>query len=333
MFDGSKTLVMIALFWMTMVHGAPGQNIQSPIMLHERTSPNAFPVAIYRGIKVDDFRKLVISSFERARFSHTAIEKSKDGTAQYKFFYSLATGGKIQRIDVVLRVDENLDKSRRCANCFLRLTMIPDLPSLQSSSWMLQYDLSRQVFSAIDQAYADIHDLGRKSMDAEFGFNYQNRWRGERNLYDNSFVGIEPSSLKTTIIDAYSAAGFKLASDTTKDSIFSELTFTFPIAPDQTEGVVYKISVASQLDAGNRCYPCEISEVYDPYQRLPATGLSGMSSRLTLESRFAAARMQALDRLKDGTERYLRPETVFTIPPKPAPLGSPRPQIRPPIVT
>ena len=333
MFDGSKTLVMIAFFWMTMVHGAAGQNIQSPIMLHERTSPNAFPVAIYRGIKVDDFRKLVISAFESARFSLTAIEKSKDGTAQYKFFYSVATGGKIQRVDVVLRVDENLDKSKRCANCFLRLTMIPDLPSLQSSSWMLQYDLSRQVFSAIDQAYASIHDLGRKSMDVDFGFNYKNKWRGEKNLYENSFVGIDPSSLRTMIIDAYSVAGFKLAGDTKKDSIFSELTFSFPIAPDQTEGVVYKISLASQLDASNRCYPCEISEVYDPYQRLPATGLSGMSSRLTLESRFTAARMQALEKLKSGTEHYLRPETVFTIPPKPAPLGSPRPQIQPAAVT
>ena len=58
-----------------------------------------------------------------------------------------------------------------------------------------------------------------------------------------------------------------------------------------------------------------------------------MSSRLTLESRFTAARMQALEKLKSGTEHYLRPETVFTIPPKPAPLGSPRPQIQPPIVT
>jgi len=43
--------------------------------------------------------------------------------------------------------------------------------------------------------------------------------------------------------------------------------------------------------------------------------------------------MQALEKLKSGTEHYLRPETVFTIPPKPAPLGSPRPQIQPPIVT
>ena len=58
-----------------------------------------------------------------------------------------------------------------------------------------------------------------------------------------------------------------------------------------------------------------------------------MSSRLTLESRFTAARMQALEKLKSGTEHYLRPETVFTLPPKPAPLGSPRPQIQPPIVT
>ena len=156
-------------------------------------------------------------------------------------------------------------------------------------------------------------------------------WRKEP--VQNSFVGVEPEDLIAKIIDAYRAAGFTFVKEEKIDSTASKLTLSFPISQDQAEGVVYTIAVSSQFDARGRCYPCEISETYDPYQRLPAAGLSGIPNRLTLESRFSAARIQAFEALMSATGRYLRPGTVFTIPAKLAPLGSPRPQMLPAAVT
>ncbi|CAB5686034.1 Uncharacterised protein [Delftia tsuruhatensis] len=333
-----KTRVLAAFLGMASTLDASGQvslaqGAQSPILLHARTRHSAFPVAAYRGIQVEAFRKLVIGAFKNAGFSSATIVKTREETVHYRFSYPVLSDGETRSVDVELKVDENLDKNRKCADCFLRMTTLPDLARLQAAPWMLQYDASRQVFQAIDQAYASIREDGRASMDRNFGFDYKAQWRGEKNLHENSFTGIEPARLKATIVEAYRAAGFTFMEHATQDPVLSELTFSFPIDPGQAQGVVYKMALAIQSDAAGRCHPCEISEIYDPHQRLPAAGLSGMSSRLTLEPRFAAARTLAFEKLKNGTERHLRPGTTFTTPPKPAPLGSPRPQIPPPVVT
>ena len=301
--------------------------------LHPRLASDAVAIARYQAIKQADFRKLVIGAFQQQGFSLRSINIAKDGRALYNLSYPVATGGPVQNVDVVVRADENLDKDRRCVNCFLRAATLPDIDQLQASPWMLQYQLSQQVFPAIDQAYASIRTNGRASMDAAYGFGYRNQWSGEKNLYQNSFVGITPADLSAKILGAYQAAGFTLVSDAKPNAAASEWLFSYPISPGQTEGVVYKITTASQWDADGRCFPCEISEDYDPHQRLPAAGLSGMANRLTLESRFSAARAQALEALKNATTPYLRPGTQFTTPPQPAALGSPRPQVRPMVVT
>jgi hypothetical protein len=320
---------------MLLLESASGQSGNAPVLLHPRRTSNGLPVAIYQDTKLENFRKLVIGAFEDSRFSLTSIAKTKDGATQYKFSYPVPVGRNVQSIEVVVRVDENLDKSNRCARCFLRLAELPDLPALQKLPWMTQYEVSGHVFPAIDRAFAKIRADGQSVMDASFGFNYQDQWQGERNLYGNSFVGIDLPGLKAATIDSYRVAGFRFMGDDQKEPATgrSELVFSFPIDPDQPEGVVYKILLVDLLDERGNCYPCEISEAYDPYQQLPPAGLSGMSNRLSLESRFTAARTLAFERLEVSTERYLRPRSMFLVPPKPAPLGSPRPRPVPAVVT
>lgn len=328
-----RKLMYSLLLGVTLIGNASAKNVAAPILLHPSTASEAFAIAAYKGMQAENFSKMVSTAFENAGFSSRTSERMKDGTVRYTFAYPVAMEGQVQNIEVVLRTDENIDKKGRCATCFLRTTVLTDFAHLQQAPWMLQYAVNRQVLPAIDQAYASIQQDGQAFMDGSLGFDYKNQWQGEKNLYENSFVGIEQTSLKSTVIDAYRAAGFIFQGDIRKDLRVSDLVFSFPVDPDQAEGVVYKISLASQLDASDRCYPCEITEVYDPYQKLPAAGLSGMSKRLTLESRFAASRALALEKLKNSTAQFLRAGTMFTMPPKPAPLGSPRPHIRPMTVT
>ena len=336
----SKSLrgFVLSIFWgMVLLESACGQSANAPLMLHPRLSSNALPVAAYRDIKVEDFSKLVISAFENSRFSLKTIEKTKDGDTHYKFSYPVPVGNGVQNIELLVRVNENLDKHRKCANCFLRLAELPDLPALRNLPWMAQYEVSSAIFPAIDRAFGKIRTDGQSAMDRNFKFDYRDQWRGERNLYENSFVGIDLPDLKAATIDSYRAAGFTFLSDDQKDSAAgrSELVFSFPIDPDQATGVVYKVILAVQFNErrSGGCYPCEMREAYDPYQQLPAAGLSGMSNRLSLESRFTAARTLAFERLKGATSHYLRPGSLFLVPPKPAPLGSPRPQPLPVVVT
>ena len=340
-----------------LLESAIGQPVNAPLLLHPRLSADTLPVAAYRGIKVEEFRKMVIGAFENSGFALKSIEATTDGRTYYKFSYPVpvgpvdAPGKNIQKVVVQVRVNENLDKHKRCASCFLRLAELPDLPLLQKLPWMTQYQVSSAIFPAIDRAFAQIRTNGKSAMDASFPFTYQNQWQGERNLYENSFVGIDLPDLKAAIINSYRAAGFTFVNDDQLDAAIghSELEFSFPLEPDKgAGGVVYKVSLAAQFhdrnasgsgtsskssSNSNNCYPCEISEAYDPYQQLPPAGLSGMTNRLSLEPRFAAARTLALERLKAATERYLRPGTLFLNPPKPAALGSPRPKILPMAVT
>lgn len=344
-----RSFVLPLLCGMVLVEGAFGKPViaNAPILLHPNLTPTALPVAAYRGIKLEEFRKLVIGAFENSGFSLKAIETAKDGQAHYKLSYPVPVdpvGKGVQNIAIEVRVDEFLDKHKKCGNCFLRQAELPDLPALRNLPWMVQYQASSAIFPAIDRAFAKIHADGQSAMDTNFPFTYVNQWRGERNLYENSFVGIELPDLKAAIIDSYRSAGFTFVTDGLKDSANgrSELEFSFPLDPDKAAGgVVYKINLAAQFNEGNgsvrgsgsNCYPCEISEAYDPYQQMPAAGLSGMTNRLSLEPRFAAARTLAFERLKAATERYLRPGTTFLVPPKPEPLGSPRPHILPMAVT
>ena len=341
-----RAFVLPLLCGMVLVESAFGIAVvaNAPLLLHPSLTPNTLPVAAYRGIKLEAFRKLVIGAFEASGFKLKAIETTKDGQAHYRFFYPVTLGKEVQNIELQVRVDENLDKHKRCASCFLRLADLPDLPALSKLPWMAQYQVSSTIFPAIDRAFGKIRTNGQSAMDPNFSFTYVDQWRGERNLYENAFVGIDLSDLKAAIIDSYQAAGFTLVNDGLKDSANgrSELEFSFPLDPDKAAGgVVYKINLAAQFSDGNgsvrgsgsHCYPCEITEAYDPYQQLPAAGLSGMTNRMSLEPRFAAARTLAFERLKAATERYLRPGTTFLVPPKPAPLGSPRPHILPMAVT
>ncbi|WP_156909322.1 hypothetical protein [Ottowia thiooxydans] len=306
-----------------------------PLQLHPQVTAGPMPTAIYSNIKIDNFRKLVIGAFEDANFSLVSITKAKDEETYYKFSYSVPVGKNNHSTEMVVRVDENLDKNKKCARCFLRQVSLPEFSALTDLPWMAQYELSSSIYPAIDQAFATIRVNGQAYMDKGYVFNYKNRWHGERNLYNNSFVGIELSALKAAVINSYRTAGFIFVGEQEKDSSVNvlELSFSFPINPDQGGGAVYKVILANQIDLNRACYPCEMQESYDPYQQLPAAGLSGMSNRLTLEARFAAARTLAFEKLKSATERYLRPRSVFVVPTKPAPLGSPRPSPVPVVVT
>lgn len=322
---------------MVLLGHAYGQNGDAPLLLHPKPTANGFAIASYSNIKVEDFRKLVIGAFEESQFALTSISKenAKDDATQYNFSYSVPVGEKLYSAEMVVRVHENLDKNKRCANCFLRQAFFPEFSAMVRFPWMVQYEMSGRIFPAIDQAFAKIRINGQSYSDTSFGFNYKNQWNGERNLLDNSFVDVGPSELKTVIFDSYRAAGFVFVNEQKRGTTEStlDLVFSFPIDGDQGGGVVYKILFASRLAMSGSCFPCEIKESYDPYQQLPPAGLSGVSSRLTLEARFTAARTLAFEKLKAATERHLRPRSVFVVPPKPAPLGSPRPRPVPPVVT
>jgi hypothetical protein len=149
----------------------------------------------------------------------------------------------------------------------------------------------------------------------------------------NSYVGVKFSSLERDVIQAYRNAGFLFSEERVVDNLSTLLTFSFPITGDGKEGVVYRVYFFTQLTPDGLCTRCNMFESYDPYQKLPQLGVSAIPDRLTLESRFSAARTRAFELLKDSTLRYLRPGTDFVIPPKPVPLGSPIPAPSPPVVT
>lgn len=330
-----RPVMALLVLGAALLGSAQAQSGPAPILLHPRSTASALPVATYQKLKVDDFGKLVTSAFEDAGFTLSTIKKTRQGAAHYHFVYAVPVEPDVHRIAVVVGADENADRNGRCASCFLRVAALPELATLQTLPWLTQYELSSRLFPAIDQAYARIQRRGQTFMDASEGFGYRDQWQGERNLLENAFAGIELATLKAATIESYRAAGFVFVGDASKVLAqgHSELVFSFPIDSDPSVGVVYKVSLWSQVDARGACATCEMREAYDPYQRLPPAGVSGMPARLTLESRFTAARALAFERLRSATERYLRPRTEFMVPPKPAPLGSPRPSPLPVAVT
>lgn len=325
----------------------------APVNLHPQLSADATPVAFYRQIPAQDFGKLVVNAFENARFSRAGTRKLQDGRVVYTFVRTVTLSQGPRDIRVLVRTDGDVDKHGRCQACFLRLadvlgvdtlrwapseeavTQVPAAERLAAMPWIDQYTLSSVIFPAVDQAYAHIRVAGQRWMNPGSGFNYRPRWEGEKNLYDNAFAGVPRAALKTAIVDAWRAAGFVFQGEEgdAAESSVSTLRFVFPLAPGGSDGVVYKLGLVSQVDASGQCQTCETQDQFDAYQTLPPAGLAGMVDRLTLQSRFSAARAQAYDRLKQATQRYVRPNSTFVVPPAPAPLGSPRPQPLPVAVT
>jgi hypothetical protein len=300
-----------------------------------RTSHN-LPVAIYRNIRVQDLNRLLIDSFAEFNFSLLAAKKDADGATAYQFSYPLDKQGKSGSVVFEFQVDGTVVNGK-CMNCFLRWGQIQSESDMAKLPWMAQYDLSSRLYQDIDQAYASLKKKSGNYLDPQHGFDYKPMWSGERNRpgYDNSYVKVKLPDLKRELVRAFTDSGFVLLRDSNPaaEAPDSVLAFSFPVDGDKPAGVVYSIQVASQFDADGFCYPCETRPVYDPYQTLPPAGLSAMSGRLTLASRFEAGLNSAYDQTKAATERYLRPRTQFTRPPKSAPPGSPRPPPLPMVVT
>jgi hypothetical protein len=325
-----------AIFAIACASNALGDIAYSPIELHKNYLSNAMPIAVYKNIKIDDFKKLIVMAFEGSNFSLVSITETRDQDTLYKFSYPISFDEKLQNINLILRTNETKDSKKRCADCFLRIHQKIDDANVKTLPWMTQYELSSKFFPDIDKAYYEIQRNGQKYMDQKFGFNYKNQWSGERNLWPtgNAFVGVSLSDLKRQVTQAYTEAGFVLRQDTSQGEKVSplELIFNFPMDAEKIGGVVYKIRFLNQFGMNDVCYPCEVAEIYDPHQQLPAAGILGIPDRLTLESRFIAGRARAYEQLKTQAARYLRPRTVFLIPSKPAPLGSPR-VVTPMVVT
>ena len=285
----------------------------------------AFPVAAYRNVSVAEFRSMVSKAFQRSDFSFVAVGEQKNKSTVFEFKFN--ADPKVRFVPTVLvSADELLDGKKKCNPCFLRFAEIKNAQEVKALPWMAQYDLSAQLVPAIDNAYSTIESVGREYVDPAFRFNYKRQWEGEQTLFGNAFVGLSLPSLKEDLVRAYRSAGF-LPIESEAPPKASELTlaFSFPVDPAKDGGVVYKVKIYSQYDADGHCYPCEVTEHYDPYQQLPPAGLSGVLSRATLEPRFTEARNAAYESMRTNLERYLRPRSVFSVPPKQAPLGSPRP--------
>lgn len=321
-----EKLLLLGVLGACFCKSALGEFNGGPLNLQNNAWQSPLPVAAFRNINIADFKNLVIAAFRESNFTLLKVAENSNGVVQYQFSYPVDTGNKAEHLTLLVKTDGTTNGKGQCANCFLRLPTLLDDAVTEKLQWMAQYELSSRVFPDVDKAYAKIAASGQKFMDPSFKFDYKARWRGERNLYGNSVVAIQPKDLKALVVKSYVNAGFVFIGDRDPDSTKgpSELAFSFPIASNQSTGVVYKMGLSSQWDGDGRCYPCELIEFYDPYQQLPAAGLSGMSSRLMLESRFKAARVQAFEQLKKEIRPYLRPRSVFSDPPDVAPLGSPR---------
>jgi hypothetical protein len=308
----------------------PWQNI---LYLHYKGGHSSFPAAAYRNISVAEFRSMVRKSFQASGFSLVSVEEQKDKSTIFRFNLSAdpKTGPNAK---ISVSTDELLDGKKRCGPCFLRFAEINNVAEIGTLPWVAQYDLTALLIPAIDKAYSSIEASGREHLDSSFGFNYKPQWKGERNLLGNSYTGIGLPDLKEQIINAYRNAGFTPIESNNNSKTRLELAFSFPLDPTKDSGgVIYKLDIAGQYEANGHCYPCEVVETYNPYQRLPPAGLSGVLNRATLGSRFSAARTAAYENMRIDLERYLRPRSEFSIPAKPAPLGSPPPPPTPIVVT
>lgn len=309
------------------------QPVAKPVVTISPWVPHAFPVAIYRNIRADHLNQMLVDSFSEFNFSLLAKRKDADDSTVFQFSYPMDKNGKSGTVIFEFKVDGTVVKNK-CMNCFLRRGRILNERDMGKLPWMAQYDLSSRLYPDIDQAYASIKSKSRDYLDPQHGFDYKNMWSGERNRpgYDNSYVKVKLPDLKREVARAFTDSGFILLRDSNPaaDAADSVLAFSFPIDADSPNGVVYSIQFASQFDADGFCYPCETVRLYDPYQTLQPAGLSAMSGRLTLASRFESGLNGAYEKTRASTERYLRPGTQYIRPPKSASLGSVRPPPPPP---
>ncbi|SFQ02686.1 hypothetical protein SAMN05443579_12025 [Variovorax sp. PDC80] len=308
------------------------QPLQGVLGLSYKIGRPSVPAAAYQKITVAEFRSMVSKAFQKSGFSLVAVDAQKNKSTIFQFRFDAYP--KVEPKPMIfISADELPDERKRCNPCFLRFAEIRNASEFETLPWMTQYELSALLVPAIDNAYATIESNGHRDPAWE-RFNYKRQWAGERNLFGNSFTGIEFSSLKEAVAGAYRNAGFipveSLGGIRTPEDT---LAFSFPVDPGKDGGAIYTLKLRRQYDADGRCYPCEVVEEYDPYQQLPPAGLSGIVGRATLESRFTAARSAAYEAMRADLERHLRPGSVFSIPPKQAPLGSPRPPPTPPIAT
>lgn len=310
-----------------------GQPAPNPIATVATRSSHAMPVAIYRNIKVQDLSQLLVDSFSESNFSLLATRKDAGGITVFQFSYPISKDGKAGSVIFQFKVDGTV-VNNKCMNCFLRWGEIQNERDIGKLPWMVQYDLSSRLYPDIDQAYSSIKNKSRNHLDLQYGFDYRNMWSGERNRsgYDNSYINVKLPDLKRELVRSFTDSGFILLRDSNPaaDAPDSVLAFSFPIDSDKPGGVVYSIQFASQFDANGSCYPCETGALYDPYQTLQPAGLSAMSGRLTLASRFESGLNGAYEKTRASTERYLRPGTQYIRPPKSASLGSARPPPPPP---
>lgn len=310
------------------------QPLQGVLGLSYKIGRPSVPAAAYQKITVTEFRSMVSKAFQKSGFSLVAVDAQKNKSTIFQFRFDAYP--KVEPKPMIfISADELFDERKRCNPCFLRFAEIRNASEFQALPWMTQYELSALLVPAIDNAYATIESSGREHRDPAWGgFNYKRQWAGERNLFGNSFTGIDESSLKEAIVRAYRNAGFIPVETKAGPRASGQLlTFSFPVDPAKEGGALYTVRIDSQYDADGRCHPCEITEQYDPYQQLPPAGLSGIVGRATLESRFTAARSAAYEAMRADLERHLRPGSVFSIPPRQAALGSPRPPPTPPVVT
>lgn len=297
---------------------------------------SALPIAIYGNIDSAHLKRLLIDSFSDSNFSLLSEKKDADGVMAFEFAYPVDKDGKSGNVIFKFSVDGTF-VNKKCGNCFLRAGHLQDEQAIGKLPWMTQYELSSRLYPDIDRAYLAVKNKSQAYLDRQHGFDYKNLWQGERNrfLHGNAYVNIKLPDLKQEISRALTDSGFVLVRDSNSASNAADatLTFSYPIDSGKPNGAVYAIRFANQFDVDGHCYPCEAIQDFDPHQTLPSLGLTAIPGRLTLASRFESSLDRAYDQIKASTERYLRPRTQFARPPKSAPLGTPRPLMRPPVVT
>ncbi len=293
-------------------------------------------IAIYKNIKIDDLKKSLVAVFAASNFSLVSTTQDKDYLVIYKFSYPVPDEGASTQLILNIKIDGALDKKNRCALCFLRLGYVEKTAIPRALPWMTEYAFKRSLYPDLDKAYRTLFEKTASYVD-KLSINYHPLWDGEHNrqAYSNSYIGASFADLKQGIARAFEEAGFVVAAEngSKSPSRTDTLRLTFPYAPGQAVGATYTLGFYNQWDAEGNCFPCEVIEHHDPYQTLPAAGLTGMLERATLPSRFEAALALARDKMQTTTERYLRPGTVYFRPQISAPLGTPRPPPLPPVVT
>lgn len=335
-FSGALLCLAMALGLVSLSHSIQADEPSSAKQAMAKPGPpsRGLPIAIYKDIKADDLNKLLVESFSESSFSQPAVRKVNEGLTEFEFSYPLDKEGRSGSVGFKFVVDGTVVDGR-CMNCFLRTGQWQDAQAIDKLPWMAQYELNSRSQADLEKSYLSLKNksLAYLERPSEFGYRQPGAGQRIRLAESNSYVGVRLPDLKRDVARALTDAGFVLVRDSNPaaNAGDSGLVFSFPIGSGKTDGAVYTIRFTSQFDAEGRCYPCETTQVYDPYQNLPS-GLLAMAGRLTLASRFETGFNSAHDQIKASTERYLRPGTQFVRPSKPLPPGSTRPN-RPMVVT